>query len=365
MGVLIEAESVVIRNRTVEQRFPGGIREYERRCPNQSFCTDGRICRVGFMIQADAEEYIDYLCGLGFSRPTAEGSPEVALLDPIGGFAFPCDWLELARVDLGGEEPTTVAWLGGTVLSEVVAPPQWSPGKMRLIDRNERNDLEFLGTKNHMDVFRDKATGELLYAGRTQQVAPPGHIARAKLQARHESLTDESTRLGAFENVPAGEYRGDLVACYQRAKQLVEDTHENEPGPLYLQAVAARLLERWDEAVSLFLRVTELRPDHRDAWLELTCVLVTLRRFEEAERAARKAVEIRPEHAGAFCNLAAVLLEQGRLDEARSMAERALAADPAGAKIKAVVAAVESATSRAKPWWRRLLRTRRDDLDRG
>ena len=64
MGVLIEGVNVLIRNATVEQRFPGGMQEYERHCPNVTFCTDGQICRVGFMTEADAVSYIDYLHGL-------------------------------------------------------------------------------------------------------------------------------------------------------------------------------------------------------------------------------------------------------------------------------------------------------------
>jgi len=67
MGVLIEAENVLIRNATVKQRLRGGMQEYERRCPNDTFCTDGQICRVGFMVIADAVSYIDHLESLGFA----------------------------------------------------------------------------------------------------------------------------------------------------------------------------------------------------------------------------------------------------------------------------------------------------------
>ena len=354
MGVLIEGENVLIRNATVEQRFPGGIQEYERRCPNATFCTDGQICRVGFMTKADAVSYIDYLHGFGFERPTPEGSPEVALVDQFTGLVLPCDWLELDWVDLGGEKPTTVAWVRGTALSELVAPPHWKPGKMRQFDTKK---LEFLGTKESVDVFRDKAAGELVYVGRTQEGAAPAHISRAMVQERIASLADELTRLGALENAPSGDYRGDVASCYQRAKRLVEDTQAGEPGALALQGIAARLLKRWDEAAALFRRVTELRPDYLNGWLELTWALASMRRFEEAERAARRAVELDPDGASGLGNLAAVLLEQGKVDEARLAAEKALTADPEDAKNKAVLAAIKRAAPRERSWWRRLFRT--------
>jgi len=363
MGVLIEGENVLIRNSTVEQRLPGGMEEYEQRCPNGTFCTDGQICRVGFMVRADAVSYIDYLESLGFARPTTEGSPEVALIDQVTGFVLPCDWLELDRIDVGGDASTAVAWVRGTALSQLVAPPRWKPGKMRQVATKELGDCEFLGTKEGVDVFRDKTTGELLYVGRTQEGAPPAHISSATVQERFSSLADELTRLGAPENAPSGDYRGDVASCHQRAKQLVEDTQAGEPGPLHLQGIAARLLERWDEAASLFLRVTELRPDYRDGWLELTWAFASLRRFEEAEHAARTAVELGPDRADALGNLAAVLLEQGKVDEARQVAQKVVMADPADVKNKAVLVAAKRMVSGRRPWWRRLLRTRRDDAN--
>jgi len=167
MGVLIEGENVVIRNSTVEQRLPGGMQEYERRCPNGTFCTDGQICQVGFMVSADAFTYIDYLESLGFARPTPAGSPKVALINHETGFVLPCDWLELNRIDVGGDAPTAVAWVRGTALTQLVAPPHWKPGTMVRVSTKELSEREFLGTKDGVDVFRDKATGKVLYVDRT------------------------------------------------------------------------------------------------------------------------------------------------------------------------------------------------------
>src|SRR5437867_11514845 len=109
MGVLIEGVNVVIRNAVVGARLPGGMQDYERGCPNGTFCTDGDVCRVGFMTTADAASYIEVLASLGFTRPTPEGSPEVALITQGAGFDFPCNWLELGSVELGGEQSAEVA----------------------------------------------------------------------------------------------------------------------------------------------------------------------------------------------------------------------------------------------------------------
>jgi len=362
MGVLIECVNVVIRNAAVTARVAGGIPEFERQCLNGTFCTDGEICRIGFMSMSDAKAYIETLERLGFLGPTPEGSREVALVSQSAGFDFPCDWLEVGRVELGDGQSAEVAWVHGTELSKLVAPPHWKPGNMRRIPTKELRELEFLGTNECVDVFRDKAKGENVYVGRTQKGAPPAHLSNAMVQERFSSLADELTRLGAFENAAAGDHRGDLASLYQRAKQLVVDTQEAEPGPLQFQGIAARLLEQWEEAALLFCRVTEMRPKYLDGWLELTWALASLRRFDEAERAARNAVELAPDRADALGNLAAVLLEQGKLDDARQVAQKAVMADPADQRNKAVLAAVNRMVSRRRPWWRRLLRTEGNDV---
>ena len=346
MAVLIEAENVVIRNATAERILPGGLPAYEKQCPNRTFCTDGQISRVGFMTRADAVAYIDHLAALGFSRPTAAGSPEVALVGEVGGLAFPCDWLQLGQMSLGSNGKMKFAWLRGADVTSVVAPPGWKPAQTTPLSAERLAELEYLGTKDHLDVYRDRKTGQLSYVARTQQGAPPAHVARESLDQRLASLADELIRLGAVENAPAADYRGDLTACYERAKQLVEDTQGADARALHVQGILARMLERWEEAASLFRRVTELRPELVDGWLELTWALSSLEQYEEAETAALRAVELDSNHAGALGNLALLLAERGRLEEARPVAERALATNPGDEKNKAIFAMIEERLQR-------------------
>jgi tetratricopeptide repeat protein len=353
VGVLIEGVNVVIRNATVEERLDGGMNEYERRCPNSEFCTDGEICRVGFMVPSDARAYIETLGSLGFCPPTPLGSPDVALIIQPDGLVFPCDWLDIGSVEIGDGQSAEMAWLKGTMPSTLVAPPNWTPGSLRQVSSEQLREHEFLGSENGVEIFRNKATGEVFYVGRTQHGATPAHIASGSVRDRYDALVDELKRAGAIENVSKADYRGDLVSLHERAKQLVEDTRGEEPGALHLQGIAARLLERWDEAALVFRRVTQMRPDYASSWLELTWALASLRRFEEAETAARKAVELAPD-AAALGNLAAVLLHRGKLDEARQIAQKAVKADPADMKNKAVLAEINKLAFSREPWWRRV-----------
>src|SRR5437870_12425006 len=53
MAVSISGYSVVVRNKTIDERFPGGMPAYTSLCSNQTFCTDGKVTRVSFMTLAD------------------------------------------------------------------------------------------------------------------------------------------------------------------------------------------------------------------------------------------------------------------------------------------------------------------------
>jgi hypothetical protein len=162
MGVLAEAVSVVIRVATVETRLPGGIAEYARQSPNNTYCTDGQVCRVGFMSPADAQDHLEHLQSLGFSPPGRNGSPEVAIIDQDSGFLHPCDWLQLGR-----QGDVTVTWLRGTELTHFVAPPGWKPGSMQRISLQQlADDYDMVEVRDGVEIYRHRETGDMQYVGR-------------------------------------------------------------------------------------------------------------------------------------------------------------------------------------------------------
>ena len=156
MAVLAEVVSVIIRVATVETRFPGGMVEFARQCPNGTFCTDGQICRVGFMHPADARKYVEHLQSLGFSRS------EIALTNN-SEFLQPCDWLQLRS--LAG---VAVAGLQGTELTRMMTPGWWRPGKtMQLLSTEElKEDYDMIGMRESVEIYRHRKTGKEMYVGR-------------------------------------------------------------------------------------------------------------------------------------------------------------------------------------------------------
>src|SRR5262249_39610412 len=164
MAVLIEGFSVVVRKSTLAAKYPGGVEGYRRDCPNGSFCADECLSRVGFMVRSDADVFVAQLAGEGLMPFRKDAAEDVALVSPVDGPLRPCAWLELGR---WGQ--AVIAWLAGTNRGDLHAPAGWNPEQcvQQMSSEEVKRRLEFLRSEGNVDVYRDKATGQELYVGRT------------------------------------------------------------------------------------------------------------------------------------------------------------------------------------------------------
>ena len=65
MPVLVEALSVIVRNRTIEEKYAGGMDAYRADCPNGSFCSDEYLSCVLFTIPFDVGQFVQPLMKKG------------------------------------------------------------------------------------------------------------------------------------------------------------------------------------------------------------------------------------------------------------------------------------------------------------
>lgn len=77
----------------------------------------------------------------------------------------------------------------------------------------------------------------------------------------------------------------------------------NNPDGLRLLADCYLIVERTEEALDLFYRIKELRPESADNWFIIGVCLFRLGKFEKAERYYKKAIEINPAHFTAHLDL--------------------------------------------------------------
>ena len=360
MALAIDGVCVVIRNATVEAKFPGGLVAYERECPNGTYCSDGQICRVAFMVEADAKAFAERLVTYGFRSPWSGEMPEIALIAQHFNRLERCDWLDVdlrAIADQDGRQSgVTIAWLRGDAPTTFTAPAGWKPGGLQLVSGDKlRNDCEFAeskrGDSGSVETYRHRETGQLLYVGR------PETASVTTIQTRYTELWNE---LRSLEERPPATGRQQAFASFaDRTAQLVKDSHGQEPGPLLLQGIAARFLKRWDLAAESARAVTVLRPDLILGWLDLTWALAELDRLEEAESCARDAVALDTTSALALGNLASVLLQRGKVEEAFITITRALQSDPTNSKNQLICDRIREARDQPTPdtrvpWYKKL-----------
>jgi hypothetical protein len=366
MAVLVEGTTVVVRNSALEKRFPGGVSGFQGRVSNNTYRSDGILSSVSFMVPADAHVFARALSNHGFCDPSTTSSDEIAIIDQSAGFLTPCDWLD---VDLRTFSMTdgrifgaTAAWIHGEEPPAFAASPAWHPQKLEQVSQD---DLEqnYEVAKVHHDpgsggvviAYRHRETGRMLHIGRP---APPGF---SDLQERCSALGRE---LAQVVEMPSWERRAAADSLCNRAREMVEETNSEQPGPLFIEGIAARLAGRWSVAEPAFRKVTALLPDRLDGWLELTQALGHLDRLDEAEAAARQAVAVQADSPAALGNLASALLQRCKPEAALPFIERALALDPSDKMNQRIREKVRDALhervaecdSDGGPWYRRWFR---------
>jgi hypothetical protein len=123
MSVHAGCISVIVKNATLEERFPGGVAAFSRTIPTA--CTDGTISRVGFM-GGYYGELLEMLASHGIRRVESDPNTDVVLFSESDGIEGKCAWL---RCWLLGGEP--IVWLSGSDPKPVVFPKGYA-GPIRL-----------------------------------------------------------------------------------------------------------------------------------------------------------------------------------------------------------------------------------------
>lgn len=175
MPVIIEAISVVIRRKAIDEKYLGGYLAFDQEAPTMgpvdTLCADDDIAAVVFMAPIDVKKYCDYLGKFGIGSP--ENPVDLAVIDQFTGAVTPCDWLETTGVDLEGGGRVLIARLVGNTDDTPVVPEGWtwenSITKNTFFMPNEalKDSVEYVRSEpDGLDVYRDKATGALRYIGR-------------------------------------------------------------------------------------------------------------------------------------------------------------------------------------------------------
>ena len=107
MAVQINFFSMIIRKSVLDDKYPGGAKQYRADCPNKSYIEDDYLTRVAYMSGEDLYHYIDEVTDKApLLTLCTEQKPNNDIMPYHHGFGFfpfyKNDWLEKFTDGLNG-----------------------------------------------------------------------------------------------------------------------------------------------------------------------------------------------------------------------------------------------------------------------
>lgn len=190
MAVLAEALSVIIKDSSLRTKFIGGIKEFLKNIPNNTYCSDGELHRIGFMRPEDTEAYIRYLERNGLIYLLRNTCIDIVVVDMLKGSTMNCKWLGFARQKffsglkqyIHALDKFSIVWLLGkdemfgiplNLKKEcnISVPSRWTPDKAIYGNNfipSERVKESLIEVENEKGVVKYlyRATGQFVYVGK-------------------------------------------------------------------------------------------------------------------------------------------------------------------------------------------------------
>jgi hypothetical protein len=175
VAVLVEAINVIVRNETIEDRYLGGMVQFGRERPNDTFCSDGLLTRLGFMAPPDVKAFVDRLQESGFELVSDGRFVDIAIVDQHRGATAECEWLGYGRHVRG----FSYVFLAGTDPNGLVAVPNgWSLDSSLtkhhefVSNENMASEMLFLRHEGSSDVYLNRRTGREVRVARASGGLP-------------------------------------------------------------------------------------------------------------------------------------------------------------------------------------------------
>jgi len=337
MSVLVEAISVIVKKRALEERFPGGSDGFVTNVPNQTYCDDGNLVRVGFMAPQDVQDFIGQLeaCGLVYLQ---DGRPEdIVVVDQLRGPMVECEWVQLARLHNDDGSIVVACLVDDENPEQVAVPTGWNfagslSQRHKFVSSDEIDErLEALPSESGLSAFRDKETGEKVFMGSPTQEDRSKEFEQIQAIAhRTLDLDAMGERAKQRRDIKAGEAVFDELVndLLPRAKQMTLQVKFHPGFAHFACGLVLRVLGQQEEAVEQFRTSLSHSPDTSNTLLEITRCLGESGNHSEARGYAQRAVEVEPSSPQAWGNLAMTLIQLGEKESARDAIGKALSLSP-------------------------------------
>lgn len=323
MSVLIVAFNVVVKLITVEEKYPGGAKQYAADCPNLTYCQDEHLTRIGFMSLDDAEAFAYKL------RQTHKFATEdIAFVDHGTGILAPRDWLEYSPQQDGAP----ACWLKGIEPGQLVVPKGWKEEWTRDLAKvcsapvNDLDGLEFLRHEDGIDVYRDKVTGQLRYVGRVDSGIAPEEILR-----RYEQGCNLIKPFSHLTDQPRNEIsptdKQDILRGIDYLRQAIA-IKEDSWRAMWVIGKAYEALDDNENALDWFEQACRFDHNNSSVFREAFVQCFKLGLGEKAEHYALSALELQPNDPELMGNYAIGLLLNHKPQQAKTIAQKACESNP-------------------------------------
>jgi hypothetical protein len=110
MAVLVEGISVLVREDAINNKMDGGMARFKMLIPNQTFCHDGEVVRIGFMEPSPLLEFVEQLEEFGLTYLDNGKPVDMIVVDQQRGPMVECEWIEFSHLGIDGGK-VGAAWL--------------------------------------------------------------------------------------------------------------------------------------------------------------------------------------------------------------------------------------------------------------
>ena len=156
MPVVVDGFDLVVRNVTIQGKFPGGMPAFSQLKP-ESFCTDGIVSRLSYDHPSDANQALSRLEALGFTSVFGDAAIDAVIVNATFGCSSRCDWIMI-----GLYKSVFIAWCPNARPDMISVPPGWSPNRrLQYMSESEaKTRLQFLRSDENCNFFQDRMTGK-------------------------------------------------------------------------------------------------------------------------------------------------------------------------------------------------------------
>ena len=93
MSISIEFINLIIRKSTLESKYQGGLEQFIKDIPNQSFREDEELVRFGCMNNSDLEGFIELTLERGLEYKEKD-TDDFVIINTYSGLSWEVSWLE-------------------------------------------------------------------------------------------------------------------------------------------------------------------------------------------------------------------------------------------------------------------------------